>query len=176
MSYKKYLELVCEGDIISVRAKMQAKQRGLVHQSHNIWKDKGDVEYKWDDQGKHFIQIKKDDLNKDKELDLKDISKEQINELEINIKKNLNKFYEKIDILNRFTSDGFNINVENSNMLVDIPYMSINKSKTLSEKIINGSKEIILKHLKKMGINKKKSNFKYVSSGKGFFSAITYSL
>ena len=53
-NFKEYLKLICEGDITSVRAKMQAKQRGLTHQSHNIWKDKSDVEYKWNEQGKKF--------------------------------------------------------------------------------------------------------------------------
>ena len=57
MNYKKYLELVCEGDITSVRAKMQAKQRGLVHQSHNVWKDKSGQEFKWDEQGKKFENV-----------------------------------------------------------------------------------------------------------------------
>jgi len=59
-NFKEYLELVCEGDITSVRAKMQAKQRGLTHQSHNIWKDKGNTEYKWDDTGKRFEKIEKE--------------------------------------------------------------------------------------------------------------------
>ena len=59
MNYKKYLEMICEGDIVGVRAKMQAKQRGLTHQSHNIWKDKQGNEFKWDDQGKKFENINK---------------------------------------------------------------------------------------------------------------------
>jgi len=59
MSYKKYLEMICEGDITSVRAKMQAKQRGLTHQSHNIWKDKFGQDFKWDEQGKKFEKVDK---------------------------------------------------------------------------------------------------------------------
>jgi len=38
------------------------------------------------------------------------------------------------------------------------------------------SKEIILKHLKKLGIQKKKSDFKFERKSPGFFSASTYSL
>ena len=58
-NFKEYLELVCEGDIVSIRAKAQAKQRGLTHQSHNVWKDKGNVEYKWNEQGKKFEKVEK---------------------------------------------------------------------------------------------------------------------
>ena len=68
MNYKKYLEMICEGDITSVRAKEQAKQRGLTHQSHNIWKDKSDVEYKWNEQGKKFEKSEKKSSNDIKQI------------------------------------------------------------------------------------------------------------
>ena len=58
-NFKEYLKLICEGDITSVRAKMQAKQRGLVHQSHDIWKDKSGAEFRWNEQGKRFKKVDK---------------------------------------------------------------------------------------------------------------------
>ena len=56
-NFKEYLKLICEGDITSVRAKMQAKQRGLVHQSHDIWKDKSGQKFWWNGQSKKFEEI-----------------------------------------------------------------------------------------------------------------------
>jgi len=81
-NFKEYLEMICEGDIISDRAKEQAKQRGLVHQSHNIWKDKSGQEYKWNEQGKKFEKSMKKDISKK-------MTKEEITEeLRRYVKKN----------------------------------------------------------------------------------------
>jgi len=65
-NFKEYLNLICEGDIISDRAKEQAKQRGLVHQSHNIWKDKQGQLFKYNDQGKRFEKVEKKQLSPEK--------------------------------------------------------------------------------------------------------------
>ena len=52
-----------ETDIVSVKAKLDAKKRGLKHQSHNVWKDKSGQEYKWNKVLKRFERIE----NKSKE-------------------------------------------------------------------------------------------------------------
>jgi len=65
MSFKDYCRKVLneETDIISIKAKLDAKKRGLKHQSHNVWKDKGGQEYKWNKMLKRFERIE----NKSKE-------------------------------------------------------------------------------------------------------------
>ena len=42
---------------IEVKAKEDAKKRGLTHSSHNIWKDKQGKEYKWNSNTKRFEKI-----------------------------------------------------------------------------------------------------------------------
>lgn len=58
MNFKEYVNNVLneEQDILSLKAKAEAKKRGLVHQSHNIWKDNQGNEFKWDVQTKRFIK------------------------------------------------------------------------------------------------------------------------
>ena len=53
MNFKQYI-LEESNDILSLKAKADAKKRGLTHQSHNIWKDKQGKEYKWNSNTKRF--------------------------------------------------------------------------------------------------------------------------
>ena len=58
MKAKEYAEIILESDILSLKAKADAKKRGLTHQSHNIWKDKQGKEYKWNSNTKRFDEVK----------------------------------------------------------------------------------------------------------------------
>lgn len=62
MNFKDYCENVLNetaDDVLSIKAKQEAKQRGLQHQSHNVWKDQNGNEFKWNSQLKRFENIDK---------------------------------------------------------------------------------------------------------------------
>ena len=90
MNFKEYYTKILneETDIISVKAKLDAKKRGLKHQSHNIWKDKGGQEYKWNKVLKRFEKIegsKEEKHNED--IDLKKLNNDLYSEERILRKK-----------------------------------------------------------------------------------------
>jgi DNA-binding PadR family transcriptional regulator len=58
MSFKEYLTE--DADIMSLRKRIQVKQKGLEHQSHDIWKNKQGKIYKWDEPRRTFEEVKKD--------------------------------------------------------------------------------------------------------------------
>lgn len=61
MKFKNFIQkkLNEELDNISFRVKLDAKKRGLKHQSHNIWKDQVGNKFKWVEQTKKFELIQK---------------------------------------------------------------------------------------------------------------------
>jgi len=105
-----------------------------------------------------------------------DVSAEQISQLSSGIKNDLEKLYHKMNLVGRFNSDAFTIKKNENSILVNIPYLSTSRNEAFLDKMDDESKKIILKHLKKLGINKKKSDFKYEKKADGFLSASTYSL
>ena len=55
MKHLDYIQMILEADdVLSVRAKLDAKKKGLTHQSHNVWKDKSGQVWKWNSQLKRF--------------------------------------------------------------------------------------------------------------------------
>ena len=55
MKHLDYIQMILEADdVLSVKAKLDAKKRGLTHQSHNVWKDKSGQKWKWNTQLKKF--------------------------------------------------------------------------------------------------------------------------
>jgi hypothetical protein len=104
------------------------------------------------------------------------ISDKQLAQLKLNVKNDLDKLYDKLQLAGRFGSDGFDLKMQDGSITVNIPYLSTSKNEIFLTKMSDESKEVILKHLKKLGIQKKKSDFKFERKAPGFFSASTYSL
>jgi hypothetical protein len=65
---------------------------------------------------------------------------------------------------------------ENDKIMTDLPYPSTVKNPNFITNLIDQSKIIILKYLKKVNINKKKSDFKYEAKSQGIFNASIYSI
>lgn len=87
MKHLDYIQMILEADdVLSVKAKLDAKKRGLTHQSHNVWKDKSGQEYKWNDQLKRF-----DKIEKKQEVKINKNSNQHTGMINLNIKIDLNE-------------------------------------------------------------------------------------
>jgi len=92
------------------------------------------------------------------------------------IKSDLNKLYDKMNIGLRFNSAGFNMYDNDNKIFIDIPLMSTSKSEGFSENLKNKSIDVVRKNLKKNNINRTKKDFKFERSMKGILSGSTYSI
>ena len=114
-------------DILSLKAKADAKKRGLTHQSHNIWKDKQGKEYKWNAQSKRFDEI-------EEKFEIKNFRNQN----------NIERLQDKIE-LGKMTPDEANVQ-----MVRDERFRIVSKMpKNVRTALNNAVKKGLLGHMKK---------------------------
>ena len=161
-----------ENDIIEI---VPASWKIVIHE-----KDSGDeFEHEYPTKEEAVAALKKEveELQIENALDDKEASAEiDLKKISQDIKADLNKLYQKLNLQpGQFSSDAFNIRQESNKVIIDIPFMTT-RNEMFAKKMSESSKEVVLKHLKKNGIDKKKSDLKYEGNAKGYFNASVYSV
>jgi len=156
MSFENY---IIENDITSLRKRIEIKKLNITHSSHDVWKDKQDKEYKWNDKNKKFQEYKVNNWDKAKEIaeKLAEYLKSKISD---NFTKRENKIGgpDRYDITfnlkNTYLKTYYSISVVPDNL--DI-YLDFNNEKEISsESLADRTKNYLTTTARKVKTEKKR--------------------